>query len=167
MEKLGIEPSLLVTQIVNFTIMVFILGKFLYKPILKSLNERQKKIEQGLEFTDKAKQEIERIEERRQEVLNQAKKEAKAIIEDAKKDGRKLKEEILSDGKNEVAQLKQRLEKEMKGREEEVLAEMTSHTVEIAAEIVKRLIPEVMKDKGSHQLIVKQLERIEKIHEKR
>ena len=138
MEKLGIEPSLLITQIVNFTIMIFILGK-----------------------------ELETIDKRHETVLNQARKEAKAILEDAKKDGRKLKEEMLTEGKNEVSHLKQKLEKEMKNREEEIQAEMTSHTVEIAAEMVKRLIPEVLKDESQHQLILKQLERIEKTHEKR
>ena len=48
MEKLGIEPILLLTQVINFTILVVVLTKFLYKPILKMLDERKKKIEEGL-----------------------------------------------------------------------------------------------------------------------
>ena len=49
MENIGIEPYQLLTQVINFALMIFILTKLLYKPILKGLEERKKKIEEGLE----------------------------------------------------------------------------------------------------------------------
>ena len=42
MEKLGIEPQLLLAQLVNFGIIIFVLSKFLYKPILDMLEKRKK-----------------------------------------------------------------------------------------------------------------------------
>ena len=61
MEKLGIQLPMLLTQIVNFTIMLLLLTKFLYKPILKALKERKEKISQGLIYAEKMQAEEEKM----------------------------------------------------------------------------------------------------------
>ena len=53
MEKLGIELTQILTQIFNFTLMVFLLTKLLYKPVIKKLEERKAKIAEGLAYTEK------------------------------------------------------------------------------------------------------------------
>ncbi|MCL5798272.1 MAG: F0F1 ATP synthase subunit B, partial [Patescibacteria group bacterium] len=95
MEKLGVEPFQLLTQLFNFFLMVFILTKFLYKPITKKLEERKKKIEEGLEYADRMKSEMEKSDKKRQDVIDRAKLDAKKIVEEAKKEGRKLEAEIV------------------------------------------------------------------------
>lgn len=167
MEKLGIELPLLLTQIFNFLLMVFILTKLLYKPILKILEERKKKIEEGLQFFQKAKEEEEKLDLQKKKIIQEAKDEGTAIIEEAKKDAKKLKEDILSGGKEELVHLKKRLEKEMKSKEEEMGKELMADTVVVASEMVKRLIPEVLKDEDQRKLISMQLTKIEKTHEKK
>lgn len=167
MEKLGIELPLLITQIINFSILIFILTKFLYKPILRSLNDRKKKIEESLAFSQQIKQEEEKLEEKKREVLRNAKDEARTYIEQAKKDGKKIKEEMEIEAKKEISLLKEKLEKEMKSREEELTDEITSYTVHIAAEMVKRLLPDVIKTEDQHRIIQKQLEKLQRSHEKK
>lgn len=167
MEKLGVELPLLITQVVNFTIMLLVLTKLLYKPILTALDERKRKIEEGLAFSEKAKQEEEKLEQKREEVLAKAREEAKKILEAAKKEGGHLKEELVKEGKEEARELKAKMEKEMKGREEEIQAEIASHTVEIATEMVKRLLPHILNEKGKHAFIEKQLTHLEKRHEQK
>lgn len=167
MEKLGIEVPLLITQVVNFTIMLLILTKFLYKPILKTLDARKKKIEEGLAFSEKAKQEEEKLEQKKEEIFAHAREEAKKILEAAKKEGGQLKEELLKEGKEEVQELKIKMEKEIKGREEEIQSKMASHTVEIATEMVKKLLPSVLTEKGKQAFIVKQLTHLVKRHEQK
>lgn len=166
MEKLGIELPLLATQIVNFTIMLLVLTKLLYKPILKGLNDRKEKIEEGLAFSEKAKREEEKLAQQKEEILGKAREETKRILEAAKKEGGHLKEEMLKEGKEELGELKVKMEKEMKVKEEETTEEITSHTVEIAAEMVKRLLPDLLKDEDKHAFIAKQLSQIEKRHAK-
>lgn len=167
MEKLGVELPLLITQIVNFTIMIVILSKLLYKPILKSLETRRKKIEEGLAYAQKAKDEEVKLEESRQKILSKARSEAKQIIDQAKKDSLKVKDEIVESGKAEVESLRAKLEKEFVNKEEEITAEITSNTVAIASEMVKRLIPTLVDKKGQHEIIVQELARIERKHDKK
>ena len=60
-ESFGIQPTLLLAQIVNFLIILFLLQKFFYKPIFKMFEDRKKRIEESLKSADL----IERSEERR------------------------------------------------------------------------------------------------------
>lgn len=166
MEKLGIEPQLLLTQIVNFAIMVFLLTKFLYKPILKALEERKKKIETSLKLVEKQELEAEKWEKRHQELLVEAREEARVIIENAKKEGKKLKEEILAEGKTEITEQKKRMEKDLQNRFEEMSTKVASKTIDVAAEMVRRLIPELLDDKAQHALIERELKKLEKAHGK-
>ena len=167
MEKLGIELPLLVSQIVNVTILIVILNKLLYKPILKVLKDRKKKIEESLSFAERVKKEEETLEGKHQEVLKKARDEARLILEEAKKDGKRVKEEIFKEGKSEVDQLKLRQEKELQVKEEQLEREISAHTVDISIEILRRIIPEVLKEKDQHAIITRQLKEMEKIYEKK
>lgn len=164
MEKLGIDPKLLVTQIVNFTIMVLLLSKLLYKPILKSLDARKKKIEEGLRFAEKAQVEEEKLKLRREEMLKETREEARVILVNTKKDAQKLKDEMLVAGKKELELLKLKQEKEVMVRFEELSSRVTAQTVDIAAEMVRRLIPNIMTSETQKKLIEKELKGLRDIH---
>lgn len=166
MDKLGIEVQYLLTQIVNFTIMVVILTKLLYKPILKALEERKKKIEEGLKAAESQKLEAEKWQKRHEELVAEAREEARVIIENAKKEGKKAKEEILDEGKKEVAALKVRMEKDLEAKFSEMSVKVAAKTVDIAATMVKKLIPHLLDDKAQHNLIERELKKLEVIHEK-
>lgn len=166
MEKLGIELTLLLTQLINFTIIVFILSKILYKPILKVLEERKNRIEEGLAYSEKAKKDQQDWDKKKSEMLASVKEEAKVIIEQAREDGKKAKEQYLIEARQEAIQMKNKLEKEYKTRQQELSTQIATHTVEIAAEMVKKLLPQVMDDKIHHKLIINMLQKIEKTHGK-
>jgi F-type H+-transporting ATPase subunit b len=61
MDKLGIDPKLLLAQLVNFTIIMLLLKKFLYKPILDMLEKRKKEIAEGVALTAKMREEEEKL----------------------------------------------------------------------------------------------------------
>ena len=98
MEKLINEFSfgLFFWQLLIFVGLILILKKFAWKPILDTLNEREKSIKDSLESAQKAKDEFSKIKSDNERILNDAKKERDFIISDAKKTGR----EIVDDAKN-------------------------------------------------------------------
>jgi F-type H+-transporting ATPase subunit b len=166
MEKLGIQVPLLLTQIVNFIIMIAVLTKLLYKPILKGLKSRQEKIAQGLAFSENAKLEEEKLAKKRQELLNQARQEGREILEESKKEAKKLKEEIIASGREEINVLRARMEKEIATKAQDMEKEISGKTVDIASEMVKRLLKDVLNDSHQHAFIGQKLKEIEKIHER-
>ena len=94
-----IDWKLLVAQAVNFAIVVFALYKFAYKPLLKSMNERTAKIEQGLKNAELSQQELAKAETGRKEEIIKAKKEARKIIEEAMEQANENQEKIVASAK--------------------------------------------------------------------
>ena len=165
MEALGVELPLLLTQILNFSIVLFVLTKFLYKPILKALDERRHKIEEGLAWTEKAAVEEEKMAKRKTEVLREARDEARVIVENAKKDAQRLRDDIVAAGHQEVATLKVRQQKELEAQFEKMSRELAGKTVDIAAAMVQQILPDVLTSTNQHQLVTSQLAKIAKAHE--
>lgn len=121
-EVFGINWKLLVAQLINFTILVLILGKFVYKPILKALDARKKKIEEGVEFSDKAKKELASVEVMKSEEMKKAEMRGQEVIKKAEMDATKVgsdiiagaekeKERILNTGKTILLEQKVTMEK--------------------------------------------------------
>jgi F-type H+-transporting ATPase subunit b len=80
----GVDWSHLIAQMISFIIVAGALTLFAYKPILNVLDERRKRIAEGLANAEKIKQELARTEAARQEVLNQANLQANKLIEEAR-----------------------------------------------------------------------------------
>lgn len=166
MEKLGVELPLLITQIVNFTIMVVILTKLLYTPILRALEQRRQNIEDGLHAAKRAQEQEEQQKIEREKILAHAREEAKKIREEAAKEGKKLAEAIVAEGKKEVAVWKKKQEEELAAHEEKIIAEVRAKTADVAESMVKKLLPSILSESDHHALIAKQLAHIEKAHGK-
>ncbi len=112
----------MVAQLVNFAVLVFILGKFVYKPIIKALDARRKKIEEGVEFSDKAKKELagvavmkveemKKAEAKGQEVIKKAEADASRVGAEIMAGAEKEKERILNTGKTILLEQKATMEK--------------------------------------------------------
>ena len=162
MKELGIEPILLLAQIINFGIIFFVLKKFLSKPILNMLDKRKQEIEEGLNLTRKMQAEEEKLKEKSDKVVSDAKKEARALLEEAKKQATEQRQQIVADAHKEAAQViakgKLQAEQEVKAMEEKVKQQV----VDLASAMVAKLLPEVMSDKDHQKLLSSQLKDLEK-----
>ena len=163
MEQLGIAPFQLVTQIINFLVMVFLLNKFLYKPILKALEERKKKIAEGLDYTQKMKEETEKSEKKRQEVISQAKEEAGKIVEDGKRAGKKLEEEIIGKAHIEANNILGKAREDIEREKLEMEKDLRTKTVEIAQSWVEAVLGKVLGEKAQKTLINQKIEDLSKL----
>jgi F-type H+-transporting ATPase subunit b len=81
--KLGLNGALLISQIVNFVLLLVLLRKFAYTPVLKMLRERSEKIEKSLEDAKKIEDELKNTEETKVKEIRKAKEEAQEIIKGA------------------------------------------------------------------------------------
>jgi len=83
MEALGIDLKLMIAQLVNFGILLFLLNKFLYKPITNMLDERKNKVETGIKDAESAKNNLENAEDQAEKIKTEAKTEANEILKNA------------------------------------------------------------------------------------
>ncbi|MBI4653063.1 F0F1 ATP synthase subunit B [Candidatus Kuenenbacteria bacterium] len=125
--NLGIEPLLLIAQVVNFLLLFFILKKFLYNPVIKMLNERTKKIEKSLKEAKEIEEKRIEIEEQKTKEILKARKEAEQILEKSKEIGEKIKiemnieaeqkaQEIILKARQEIKQEKSKAIEDAKGQ---------------------------------------------------
>ncbi len=81
LNQFGVQPILLAAQVVNFLILLFILKKFLYKPILKVLDERKKRIESSLKNAEEIERRLQQTTEESEKVIGKTLKEAQKILD--------------------------------------------------------------------------------------
>lgn len=125
LNQFGINPILLAAQVVNFLILLWILNKLLYKPVLKALEERKKRIEDSLKNAEEIEKRLLETEEEREKVLAKALQESQKILDETKEaaaqmlaDTNKTAEQILlkaeDEGKKIIEIQKQILMDQMK-----------------------------------------------------
>lgn len=83
LDQFGINVFLLGAQIVNFLILLFLLNKFLYKPLLKVLDVRKQKIADSLKNAEDIERRLEKINDDREKELKKAAEEAREVLKDA------------------------------------------------------------------------------------
>jgi F-type H+-transporting ATPase subunit b len=81
----GISWPFFLAQVVNFSVVAFILWKFAFKPVLATLDERQQKIASGLQYADEMKAKLEAVQQESAASAKRAQAEATKIIEEARK----------------------------------------------------------------------------------
>ena len=161
MDKLGIEPKLLVAQIVNFLIIVFVLSKLLYKPILNMLAKRKKEIEEGLKLTEKMRVEEEKFQQKKQKMLETTRGEAAAILEEARKQAKEEEKEIIAAAHKEADIIIVKGKAEAERARVEMEKGITRNAIDLAVTMSKRLLTGVMSNEDKHKLIIKHVKELE------
>ncbi|OGF99921.1 ATP synthase F0 subunit B [Candidatus Gottesmanbacteria bacterium RBG_13_37_7] len=163
MEQIGVEPIALLAQIVNFSLIVFLLTKILYKPILKTLDERKKKIEEGLAYTEEMKKRIEENDAAVKEILTKAREDAREIIEEGKKTGKKVEAEIIDEAHLEAKQIIEKGHKDLDLEKTKMEKQLIIQTIEIAKGIATKALEQVLSEKDQKSIIDRKIKEIAKL----
>lgn len=133
-------------QIVNFAILVAVLTKFLYKPILKILEARAQKIQEGLEAAEKSLEEKARTQEAKTEILAKTEKEAADILDAARIDAKKAAKDIVAaarhDAQEAVAKEYQILEGKLKEEELKIRRNLANVVAKTTATVLQGALSE-------------------------
>lgn len=161
MEKLINDFSfgLFFWQILILVLLVWLLNKFAWKPILNAVNEREEGIKKALEEADKARQEMAELNASNEKIL----KEARAEREKMLKDAREIKEALISEAKDEakmqadkiITQAKTTIENEKQA----AIVELKKQVAELSVGIAEKVIKEELSNKDKQiKLIDKMLD---------
>jgi len=149
--SLGINWRALVSQVINFLILLVLLRTFLYRPILNLLEQRQAKIKQGLEDAEKAKQELEKAEGKSKTIIKQANRKAQDIIDSTQK---QAKDEI-SKATNEAKLKSQKIIESAKNQAELEKVKVISRAKAQVGEMVVMATEKIIADKSNADSIDK------------
>lgn len=148
--NLGIDWKLLVAQVVNFVVVLLVLKRFAYQPMLKLLDERTAKIERGLADAKEATQKLAAMEEEEKAILMEARLEAKRILAAAGESAQKRQALSLAETETRVKKLLSESEMKSAEAQKKMLDEAKSElagTVLLAVEKVLREKMDATKEK--------------------
>jgi F-type H+-transporting ATPase subunit b len=124
-----------------FSILLFILAKFIWKPILSAVNTREQKISEALELAVKTKAEMKEMQAQNENLFKEARAERDAIVKDAKETAVQMVEDAKSAAKKEaekiVAAARQVIESEKNVAIAELKTQVATFSIEIAEKIVR------------------------------
>jgi len=160
LDQFGIQPILLLAQIVNFLVLLFLLKKFLYSPILKMLQLRKDKIAKSLEDAAEIEKKLAQTEEDREKALAKAAEEAKQIIDHATKGGEEIIKQAHDKAALDIVELVKKSEEAMKLEREQMQSEIRQELAGLVTTSLEKIVGKVLNKKDQEQLIEKSIKDI-------
>jgi len=153
LEQLGINPIFLLSQIVNFAILAFLLRRFAYTPILNALDQRRERIEKGLEDARLAEEARANAESERQQILDQARAEAQGVVAEANQRGEAQAAKIVEDAQTQAQAIREEARAEAQAERNRMLGEMRGQISALAIAAANQLIGVSLDEQRQMELV--------------
>jgi len=124
LESLGINLNLLVSQLVNFTLLTILLYVLLYKPVLRMLNERKERIARSMADIEAARDAAAKAQQEYDRTIAEAQRKAQQIIAQASETGEKVSVDIKAEAQQEADAIRQKAREEAVVERDRILAEV-------------------------------------------
>ena len=157
MDLITPELGLVFWTLVTFLILLFILRKFAWKPILGAVSDREEGIKDALASAEKARQEMENLTADNERILQEARAEREAMLKDA----RDVKNKMIADAKGEAqAQASKMIEQAQLAIESEkkaAMAELKSHVAGLSIDIAEKVVRDELSNKDKQLKLVEDM----------
>ncbi len=147
------DPGTVLWTLITFFILAVLLAKFAWKPLLTTLQERERTIRESLEQAQKARAEGEETLRRNQEILSQARRETAAILEQGKREAETLRAEILAQARKEAQDLVEQGKRQVQFEQKQAMEQLRTQVADLAIQAAERLITRSLDDSAQRQLV--------------
>lgn len=155
-----IDIKQVLLQLLNFGVLVFLFTKFMFQPILKILDARSKKIQDGMLAAEKSLKAAAETEKKQTEKLSEASKKAAAIIAEAKAESKKLGVELIAQAKNvaasELIKQKEAFQKDLENEE----LKLRGRIAELVVETTKTVLSDSLKPADLKNITAKEISKL-------
>ncbi len=138
--KLGIDVKLLIAQIVNFLILLFVLKKYVYGPVLEKLEQRRGMIAKSAHDAKKSEELLKDIEQTRMEMIQQTKKTTLEMLEVAAKSAEETKNSIVESARLEAQQMHEQTKLQLAREKEKMLKEASDELGRLVVRATEKII---------------------------
>ena len=139
-EQFGIDAKFLVAQILNFCLVAFILYRFAFKPVLKTIEERQAKIADGLQYAEEMKSKLAKAERKEAETLRQAHREAQRILEETRENSKAILEKHTQEAVARADGILKRAEHAIELERNKMLSEVQDEIMGLVVQTTEKVL---------------------------
>jgi len=159
---LDVNPGLMIWTVITFVLLLLILKKVAWKPILTALDKRESDIREALAQAEKAKDDAKQILEQNQANLAKAEEESKKIIDQSRTYAESLKEQLIKDSKEQAKKIVDDASLEIQRKKDTAFEELKGQIAEIAVSAAEKIIRESLDAQKSKKVIDKYLNDVTK-----
>jgi F-type H+-transporting ATPase subunit b len=156
MSGLGVSGWTLAAQVVNFIILLLLLYFFAYKPVMKMLDERSRKIKDSMEEVQKVKAQAAQTEEEFKKKIEAASKEGQEVIARAMRTGEEARQRAQAEAKQEAQALVEKARVEIQRERDETIGELRQEFADLTVVAAEKVIGKSL-DKEAHLQIIDQV----------
>lgn len=147
------DPGLFIWTIVTFLVLLALLAKFAWRPLLEALDKRQESIRKSLDDAQRARQELEQIHQEAKRILGIARTEAEAIVATTRADAERLREELKQKARAEATNLVKSAERQIEMETARALQQIRQEAVDLSVAIASKLIRRNLTKEDNARLI--------------
>jgi F-type H+-transporting ATPase subunit b len=155
------DPGLFIWTIVTFLALLALLRKFAWRPLLQALEARQQTIRQSLDDADRAKKELQRLQEESAQIVREARVEAESIVSRSRSDAERLKEEIRQKARADAESIVRTAERQIQLETQQALRQIRQEAADMSVSIASKLIQRNLSKEDNQRLIDDALKQIE------
>lgn len=155
LNQFGVQPVLLIAQIVNFLIVLYLLRRFALKPLLGVIKERQTTIADSLKNAEKAQAALEKATEKEKEILQKAQQQAKDTLSDARLQAADIAKTAEDKTREQVGRMIQDAHKKIEKQTEDAEKQLASKVTTLAADMLRTSLKGMISDKDQEEVVKK------------
>lgn len=158
------DPGLFIWTILTFLALVFLLGKFAWRPLLEALDTRQQGIRKALDDAQTAKQELQQLEQQSVQILRKARADAEAMMVQTRADGDRLREEMRQKAKAEAEGIMRNAERQIQLETGRAIQQIRAEAVDLSVSIASKILQRNISKEDNERLIADALKQVEARH---
>ena len=155
------DPGLFIWTIATFLVLLFLLQRFAWKPLLQALENRQEMIRKSLDDAEQAKTELQQVQEESNRIVGKARVDADAIIAASRTDATKLQEELRAKARAEADAIVKNAERQIQQQTDRSLVQIREEAVDLSLGIASKLIQRNLAKEDNDALIEDALKQIQ------
>jgi F-type H+-transporting ATPase subunit b len=145
--------DLTIWSLVVFLVLVWVLGRFAWKPMLEGLKRREETIRSALDEAQRAREEAKRVQSQFQAEMDRAAERVRDMMDGARRDAQRMNDEMIAKARAEIQAERERLRREIETARDQALAELWNHTARLATQISAKAIRRELNSDDHRRLV--------------
>ena len=151
------DVGLLFWTVISFFVLLFLLKKFAWKPIVGTVNDREKSIREALASAEKARLEMQNLQADNERILKEARTERETMLKEA----REIKTKMIADAKEEAqTQANKMIEQAqvaIASEKKSAMVQLKNHVVDLSVDIAEKMVKEELSNKDKQLKLVENM----------
>jgi F-type H+-transporting ATPase subunit b len=153
LDSLGINIGAVLWHFFNFLLLIWVLQKYMYKPVLKMLDDRATRIRESLAQAEAVREETARLESESRSILDEARRQGQELLALANQNSERIVSEARQAAQQEAERLVERARSEMTRERDQAFAELREQVADLTVAAASRLINRSLDDQAHRALV--------------